>query len=116
LLTLLHQERKSSPLEIGMGTGSAGKFFHDHGLEKVVCIDLSPEMEKLCQQKGLTSHVWTSARWNFPPVIRFCLRPDCLLHLPRIELPAVLETIPMALQPNSLFLLGVYGGYEHEGV
>jgi len=97
-LALLIQERKRSLLEIGAGTGIDGKFFQDHGLEKVVCIDVSPEMVKLCQKKGMTSYVMDFGALEFPASsfdAVYALK--CLLHLPKIELPSVLETIHMTL-------------------
>ena len=54
-LTLLQSKGKQSLLEIGAGTGRDSKFFQDAGMA-VTCIDLSPEMIKLCQQKGLSAH------------------------------------------------------------
>ena len=50
-LELLKSEDKQSLLEIGAGHGRDSKFFQESGLQ-VTCIDLSPEMVKLCQQKG----------------------------------------------------------------
>src|SRR5512138_444896 len=55
-LEILEQEHKQSLLEIGAGPGKDSKFFSDHRLD-VTCVDLSPEMVKLCQQKGLKAHM-----------------------------------------------------------
>jgi hypothetical protein len=41
---------------------------------------------------------------------------NSLLHLPKIELPAVLRGINSKLTSGGLFYLGVYGGKDHEGV
>ncbi len=64
-LALLQQEHKHTLLEVGAGTGRDGKFFQDHGLE-VTCIDLSTEMVKLCQQKGLTAYMMDMGDLQFP--------------------------------------------------
>ena len=39
---------------------------------------------------------------------------NCLLHVPNVELPAVLTSIARVLRPGGLFFLGVYGGEETE--
>ena len=115
-LTLLQQEQKHSVLEIGAGTGLDAKLFQDQGLT-VVCVDLSPEMVRLCQQKGLTAHVMDFAELTFPPnSFDAVYALNCLLHLPKRELPGVLNSINSILNSNGLFYLGVYGGYDHEGI
>src|SRR5262245_48777683 len=55
-LSLIKKENKSSLLEIGPGAGKDSLFFQEKGL-KVKCIDLSPELVKVCQQKGLDAQV-----------------------------------------------------------
>src|SRR6266581_9589800 len=114
-LTRLQQEGKTSLLEIGAGPGRDSKFFQDHGLA-VISTDLSPEMVKRCQQKGLTAYVMDFLHLDFPPgsfdaIYSF----NCLLHVPAQDLPAVLQKIQGLLKPAGLFYLGVYGGIEHEG-
>ncbi len=114
-LSFLQQEGKTSLLEIGAGTGRDSQFFHQHGL-KVISTDLSPEMVKRCQQKGLTAYVMDFLHLDFPPgsfdaIYSF----NCLLHVPAQDLPAVLQKIQGLLKPAGLFYLGVYGGIEREG-
>jgi hypothetical protein len=41
---------------------------------------------------------------------------DHLLHVPKADLPNVLERIRAQLVPGGLFYLGVYGGNDFEGV
>jgi hypothetical protein len=41
---------------------------------------------------------------------------NCLLHVPKAQLDAVLEQIERVLKPEGLFFCGVYGGQETEGV
>jgi SAM-dependent methyltransferase len=41
---------------------------------------------------------------------------NCLLHIPGADLPAVLQKIRDLLRPAGLFFLGVYGGFEKEGI
>src|SRR6266581_6369244 len=115
-LTRLQQEGKTSLLEIGAGPGRDSKFFQDHGLA-VISTDLSPEMVKRCQQKGLTAYVMDFLHLDFPPQSFDAIHAlNCLLHVPTQDLPSVLQTLPGLLKPTGLFYLGVYGGIKHEGI
>jgi SAM-dependent methyltransferase len=115
-LSLLQEEGKRSLLEIGAGPGVHGKFFLDNGLE-VICTDLSPEMVRLCREKGLTAHVMDFMNLDFPDSSFDAVHAlNCLLHVPKRDLPRALKTIRAVLRPEGLFHLGVYGGKEHEGV
>ena len=113
---LLHSEGKQTLLEIGAGPGRFGLFFKQQGLD-VICTDLSPEMVRLCQQKGLAAHVMDFLHLDFPDAsfdAVFAL--NCLLHVPKAELPAVLTEIRRLLRPGGLFYMGVYGGNNFEGI
>lgn len=115
-LELLRDEGKSSLLELGAGPGQDGAFFRDCGME-VVCTDLSSEMVALCEGKGLTARVMDVVDLDFPPgTFDAVYALNCLLHLPRRELPGALRGIREVLRPGGLFYLGVYGGRDHEGV
>ena len=113
---LLHREQKKTLLEIGAGPGRDSLFFKDQGLD-VVCLDLSPEMVKLCRRKGLIAHEMDfrdlqALEGTFDAV--FAL--NCLLHLPEKDLPSVLGAIDAKLNPEGLFYMGIYGGLDHEGI
>jgi SAM-dependent methyltransferase len=116
-LALLQKEGKLSLLEIGAGTGKDSKFFQENGMD-VTCIDLSAEMVKFCRQKGLSAQIMDMAHLeftneSFDVIYTF----NSLLHIPKNELPLVLENIKRVLKPNGLFHLGVYGSEnEFEGV
>ena len=115
-LHLLQKEDKHTLLEIGSGPGRDGRFFQENGIE-VVCIDLSPEMIKLCRQKGLTAYVMDMADLTFPAnSFDAVYALNSLLHLTKAELPTVLKKIDSILAPTGLFFMGVYGGYEFEGI
>lgn len=114
-LSLLQNEGKKNLLEIGAGTGAHGEFFQDNGLE-VVCTDLSPEMVKLCREKGLTAHVMDFLNLDFPDGSFDAIYAlNCLLHVPRKDLPSVLKVLQALLKPGGLLYLGQYGGLEREG-
>jgi SAM-dependent methyltransferase len=113
---MLQREGKQSLLEIGAGTGRDSLFFHENGLT-VTCTDLSPEMVRLCRQKGLDAHLMDFTNLQFPAhSFDAVFARNCLLHLPKSEWPAVLQSIQTILKPAGLFYLGSYGGYEHEGI
>ena len=115
-LALLKREQKGSLLEIGAGHGRDSKFFQENGFE-VTCIDLSPEMVRLCQEKGLNAHLMDMINLDFSDnSFDAVYSLNSLLHIPKTELPIVLQNIRRVLKPNGLFFLGVYGGYDFEGV
>jgi SAM-dependent methyltransferase len=115
-LSLIKQENKQSLLEVGAGTGKDSKFFTDNGLD-VISIDLSPEMIKLCQQKGLSAHVMDVIDLKFAPSsfdIVYAL--NSFLHISEAEFMTALENVNRVLKTTGLFYLGVYGGQDFEGI
>lgn len=115
-LALLQQEGKTTLLEIGAGTGKDSLFFQQNGLH-VVCTDLSPAMVALCREKGLEAYEMDFLHLDFAPASFDAIYAlNCLLHVPTAALPVVLQNIRDLLRPSGLFFLGVYGGFEKEGV
>ena len=115
-LALLQDEGKKNLLEIGAGPGKHGKFFQDIGLA-VTCTDLSPEMVRLCQEKGLTAYAMDFMNLDFPErSFEAVYALNCLLHVSKDDLPSVLSKIQGLLKPDGLFYVGVYGGVERAGV
>ena len=115
-LSLLQAEGKRSLLEIGGGPGHFAAFFRDAALD-VVMTDLSPQMVRLAQAKGLDARVMDFLKLDFPPAAFdavFAL--NCLLHVPSADLPRVLAAIHRVLRPGGLFFYGVYGGHSFEGI
>ena len=115
-LSLLQKEGKTTLLEIGAGTGKDSLFFQESGL-RVVCTDLSPAMIALCRAKGLEAYVMDFLNLDFAPASFDAVYAlNCLLHVPGADLPAVLQNIRDLLRPAGLFFLGIYGGFEKEGI
>lgn len=113
---LMRAEGKHTLLEIGAGPGHFSAYFRDNGLN-VTCSDLSPEMVRLCRQKGLDAHVMDFRHLDFPAAsfdAVFAL--NCMLHVPSVDLDRVLASIHRVLRPDGLFYFGVYGGHSFEGV
>jgi len=114
-LEVLRREEHARLLEIGAGPGRDGSFFAERGLN-VVCVDLSPEMVRLCLEKGLEAHVMDAVDLRLPAgsfdaVYSF----NGLLHLPKPELPRALREVRRVLRPGGPFFLGLYGGLDREG-
>jgi SAM-dependent methyltransferase len=115
-LALLKDEQKQTLLEIGAGHGRDSKFFQENGLH-VTCIDLSPEMVKLCKQKGLNALVMDMIDLDFPDSSFDAVYSlNSMLHLSKQKLPTVLQNVRSVLKTNGLFFLGMYGGYDFEGM
>jgi SAM-dependent methyltransferase len=103
-------------LEVGAGTGKDARYFRDQGLDPT-CTDLSPAMVALCRAKGLRAEVRDALRLGLPPEsFDAAYTFNCLLHLPKRDLPAALGAIRATLRPGGLLFLGVYGGRDEEGV
>lgn len=115
-LNYLFAEEKSTLLEVGAGTGQDSLFFQDHGLE-VISTDLSPAMVERCRQKGLKAFVRDFQNLDFPPESFDAVYAlNCLLHVPKNDLPNVLANLRNLLRPGGLFYMGVYGGENQEGI
>jgi len=115
-LAHLRRAEAVSLLEIGAGPGHDSLFFKEQGLV-VTATDLSPEMVRLCREKGLQAYVRDFYKLGFPPESFDAVWAiNCLLHVPSLDLPGVLAGIREALAPGGLFFYGVYGGMDQEGI
>ena len=115
-LLSMQQENKTKLLEIGAGTGRDSLFFQDQDFE-VTCIDLSPAMIELCKKKGLNAFVMDMTRIDLPEnSFDAVYTMNSLLHLPKDKFAAVLNQINSLLRTDGLFFLGMYGGYDFEGI
>jgi SAM-dependent methyltransferase len=115
-LDLLQREEKATLLEIGAGTGKDSKFFQDNGLQ-VVSTDLSPEMVQLCHDKGLEAYEMDFKNLAFPKENFDAIYAlSCLLHVPKNDLPEILNSLNNLLKPTGLFFMSVYGGPDTEGI
>lgn len=109
-------EGKERLLEIGAGAGKDSLYFMESGM-KVTAVDLSPEMVKVCREKGIEAEqldFYELPSWG--RTFQGIYGLNCLLHVPKAELRGVLEAIHDALEPHGLFYMGVYGGKNSEGV
>ena len=105
-----------SLLEIGAGTGQDSVFFRDAGLD-VTAVDLSPEMVRKCQDKGLSAAVRDVQNLKFPDESFDAVYTlNCLLHVPNADLPEALSAIRAVLRPGGLIFVGLWGGESAQGV
>jgi SAM-dependent methyltransferase len=115
-LSILQKEGKHNLLEIGSGPGRDGIFFQKAGLS-VTCIDLSPEMIRLCLEKGLNAILMDVTDLSFPDNTFDCAYAlNSLLHLTKSELRSVLNQLRRKMVPGGLLFVGVYGGQDYEGI
>ncbi|MFD2637851.1 class I SAM-dependent methyltransferase [Piscibacillus salipiscarius] len=112
----LSDEKVTNLLEIGAGPGKDSQFFNQQGLA-TFSTDLSPEMVKICRNKGLEAEVMNFSNLQFAnEQFDAVWALNCLLHVPKQELRDVLLEIKRVMNPGALFYMGVYGGYNHEGI
>jgi SAM-dependent methyltransferase len=115
-LKVLLDDGCNSLLEIGAGPGKDSLFFKEQGFE-VVCTDLSPEMVRVCTDRGLDAHVMDYYEMDFADATFDAVYAmNCLLHLPKNQLGNVLEEIRRVLKPQGVFYMGVYGGQDSERI
>jgi SAM-dependent methyltransferase len=114
--SMMRAEGKQRLLEIGAGVGFTSQWFADRGAD-VVATDLSPAQVELCRAKGLEAHVRDMFDLGFP-VASFdaVWAMNCVHHVPSDAFGSVLGGIRDVLAPGGLFYLGVWGGYDAEGM
>lgn len=117
-LAMVQAEGKHSLLEIGVGTGRDSLFFQTQGLT-VTATDLSPAMVARCREKGIAAEVVDFAKLDqhfHADQFEAIYAVNCLLHVPKADLPPILAQIRTILRPHGLFYWGQYGGIDEEGV
>lgn len=113
-LSFLQREKKRTLLDIGSGTGTHAMAFQDNSF-KVFCVDMSYEMSKVCQEKGLTTCTMDFMEIGFVPMsFDAIFSLNSLLHVPRNQLDEVLCRLSSLLKPQGLLYWGQYGGYDLE--
>ncbi|WP_238392669.1 GTP-binding protein [Paenibacillus antri] len=112
----LREAKAETLLEVGAGPGRDSLFFKDAGF-RATSVDLSPEMVRLCRDKGLDAYEMDMSDLRFPDAAFDAVYAlNCLLHIPKAELEHTLRGIRRVLKPGGLFYMGVYGGVDSEGV
>ncbi|MFC5402545.1 class I SAM-dependent methyltransferase [Cohnella soli] len=110
------EEDLNSILELGAGTGRDALYFQENRFD-VVCVDLSDEHVRLCNEKGLDAHRMDFYKLDFEPEsFDSVYAMNSLLHVPKADLGIVLDEVRRVLKPGGLFFFGVYGGKSSDGV
>lgn len=103
-------------LDLGSGPGHQADYLREHGCE-VVCIDLSEEMVAICREKGLEAYAMDFFALDLQLALFDAVwSMNTLLHVPKDNLLEVLRNVESVLKPDGFFYLGLYGGYESEGI
>ncbi|MFC5452956.1 class I SAM-dependent methyltransferase [Paenibacillus aestuarii] len=113
---LAHLKPAAAVVDLGSGPGHQAEYLQQHGCD-VTCVDLSEEMVRICRQKGLRAEAMDFYALAFvPESFDAVWTMNALLHVPKASLRQVLEQIERVLKPDGLLYLGLYGGYESEGI
>lgn len=116
VLDYIKKESKVNLLDLGSGPGKQGRIFKDNGVD-VTCVDISQEMIKACKTKGLKAYAMDFYNLTFPDEsFDVVWSMNTLLHVPKNSINKVLVNIKRVLKPNGIFYLGIYGGYDFEGI
>ncbi len=113
---LVITEEKESLLELGAGVGTDSAYFKSLELD-VLAVDLSESMVETCQEKGLDAQILDL--YEIPKLEKqfdAIYSMNVLLHVPRNDLPYILELISAQLREDGLFFYGVYGGENTEKI
>ncbi len=102
-------------LDVGCGTGHMAARMADGGMD-VTGVDLSPANVICTQARGVAAVVGDFSSLPFGDgIYDAALAFNSLLHVPKVELAAVLAEIRRVLAAGGLFKMIVWGGIEHEG-
>ncbi len=109
-----HFVRGPKILDLGSGGGDHAAYFRDKGLA-VHCIDISPEMVRLCREKGLSAEVMDIEDLSLPPQSFDGIWANAsFLHIPRMQLPLAIARTAALLTPKGVLFVAMKEG-EHEG-
>jgi|SRR3989344_5212794 len=101
-------------LDLGSGPGRDSIFFKNRGLNPL-CLDISPEMIKLCEQKELEAIVGDLenipfSKESFDGVWAYA----SILHVPKDKISQVIIKVNQILRSNGIFYCGMKEG-DFEG-
>jgi len=99
-------------LDLGSGPGVIASYFFDQGLD-VTCADISPEMVKRCNEKGLSAVVMDLEHLGFADnSFDGVWSLASLLHVPRTYVPQAVAEIKRVVKPGGTIGIGVKEGTD----
>jgi len=97
-------------LDLGSGTGIYAEYFAKKGFD-IVCVDISEEMVKLCQKKGLKAQVMDLEKLEFTDQsFDGVWAYTSLLHIPKKNISNVIKKITNILKPQGILGLALVEG------
>ncbi|MDQ0875538.1 SAM-dependent methyltransferase [Paenibacillus sp. V4I3] len=103
-------------LDLGSGPGHQAIYLKNHGYH-VTCVDLSEEMVNICLEKGLEAFAMDFYTLDLEPESFDAIwTMNALLHVPKDSLLQVLVNLERVLKQDGFLYMGLYGGYESEGI
>ena len=97
-------------LDLGCGPGRDALQFKRRGINPV-CVDISPEMIRLCRQKGLDAYVMDIENLTFADnSFDGIWAVTSLLHFPKSSLDGLLVKIKRVLREEGLFFISMKEG------
>ncbi len=97
-------------LDLGSGSGHHALYFQEKGFDPL-CIDISEAMIQLCKRKGLPARVMDMENVSLPEEHYDGIWAYAsLLHIPRANLPSVMEKLASLLKPHGILALTVKEG------
>lgn len=103
-------------LDLGAGTGVQSLLFKSSGYENIIALDFCSEMIKLCATKGLSTIQGDYYNLNIKNEYDAIWSMNSLVHIPKKDFKLILNNIKAALKEEGIFYLGLYGGFDNEGI
>lgn len=102
--------KKAKILDLGSGPGNHALFLKKKGFD-VLCLDNSPPMLQVCHKKGLNTILMDIDNLYFPRS-RFDVvwAYASLIHVPKSNVPKILEDIHSIIRDDGLFFLSLKEG------
>lgn len=102
--------RGKTVLDVGSGAGTHAAFFNQLGLD-VTCVDISEEMLKKCESKGLKTLLVDLEELHFPDkTIDGIWSYAALIHIRKENIPRVVKNFARMLKPKGILGLAVKEG------
>jgi len=100
-------------IDIGCGPGRDGLALKAKGLNPY-CIDISPEMVRICKERGLNSQVMDMERLQTSRKFGGAWAYTSLLFVPKKRLPHIVKSIASILDTDGVLYVGLAQG-NHDG-